>query len=301
MLKLRLKKGRAQPGNRQPTPGYQANKTYVYRSSRDSDSRELDRSADLNPDRQGIRRYRLLLAVAGFFAVILLVWHGSTLETQGRLTKIGGQSYLRSPGTYKNTLDHLLTQDIKSKSKLTINRVEIAEKMKDTFPEIVNISISTPPWSHRPVVGLQLARPALIFSSSDAKYLLDGRGIVLFDTVKFTPNVSIQNLPVVIDQTNHEIVAGKPALAEDQVNYIQQIYFQSEVKHLRIQSITLQPGGGEVFVHFSGLRYFVKLAFATDARESIGAFLAIKEKLEKQGPQPTQYIDVRVAQHAYVR
>jgi uncharacterized Ntn-hydrolase superfamily protein len=54
-------------------------------------------------------------------------------------------------------------------------------------------------------------------------------------------------------------------------------------------------------LRIEGKAYLVKFNLRGDAREEAGAFLAVKQHLERAGKTPEQYIDVRVDNKTYYR
>jgi hypothetical protein len=65
--------------------------------------------------------------------------------------------------------------------------------------------------------------------------------------------------------------------------------------------MNLVVGGGELDVKHTGLSYIVKYNIYENARKSFGTFFAAKEYVERSNIHPGEYIDVRIAERAYIK
>lgn len=98
-----------------------------------------------------------------------------------------------------------------------------------------------------------------------------------------------------------EVAVGSSALTSEQIEYIKILKYQAQISNLNISSMEIVAGGSELDVHYGGVSYYVKYSFFEDPRKSSGVFFATKETLDNKSEVPTEYIDVRVPQRAYVK
>lgn len=278
--------------------------SFQYSSNRMAAERGFDRGGaereQAYADKLRLRLRRVPYAL-GLICLLVGAVYLSTLSTSPQIILSGGQQQIRAKQDYQKAAEDLLKSKLANRSKISFNGQQLAEHLQDKFSEIKTVNVSTPLVRHRPVIELSLASPALVFVSGSTTYLLDERGIVLFDTKQTSHQVETSQLPVVSDQTSFSVEINKPALSSGQVQFVNEIVRQTADKKLEITSMELVGGGGQLDVRFKDLRYKVKFNFYEEGRRSAGAFLAAKEQLELEGTQPSEYIDVRIPTRAYVK
>lgn len=290
------------PRRRQPVTDYDKNRSYVYRSSKESGAQEKNNQRSRGED---AGRLNSILRSAGFalgaLSFLALAVLATVLGPNAEVSVSDSQPQFRPTSQYRERADEILSQSLNNRWKLSIKKSDISAALKDSFPEIETVSVSTPPWSYKPVIDLTMSEPVLLISGvGEGKYIVNEQGIAVAST-KAAKVFNPKGLPEVIDQTGYEIQTGKSILTLRQVSYIEEVIFQTKQKKLDIDKILLKPGGAEADLRFAGLDYTVKFGFDNDARKSAGAFLALKKHLDKNGPPPDKYIDVRVPEQAYVR
>ena len=173
--------------------------------------------------------------------------------------------------------------------------------MAEEYPEFSSIEVKTSLFRQKPVVKIRFAQPKLLLTTGSNNSIISEEGVVLADITKNKSELDTTKLTLVQDKTGVEIEVGKVALTSEQVKYIQEIIYQTNQKKLRIESLILVPGGGELNVRYAGIKYYVKYNLYEDARKSSGTFLATKTNLESKGITPTEYVDVRIPERAYVK
>jgi hypothetical protein len=279
--------------------GYDRQAVFSYRASRIEKDRQFDRGTTVEANSNS--RWRQIPVILALIAILITVLYGLGLSTNAQLVVNGDQAFLRQKAAYNQLIDDKLAGSIWNRSKLTINTAKVEGQIKTAFPELESVTISTPLFRHRPVVEVTLAKPAALLVTPNETYVLDGHGRALFNTHDKAPLLDVSKLPAVTDQSGHQITLGKPGLTEDQVSYVRQLFLQSDAKQLSIESMTLQAGGGELYVKFTGVSYFVKFNFTADPRQSIGAYFAIKERLDQDHKTVGEYIDVRIPERVFVK
>jgi hypothetical protein len=306
MVRLsRKQKKLLQPRSRKPLQtNYERPSVFSYRASRVEKDRQFDRGTSLASDMAAssfVKRLRQVPFVLSLLAIFIAVLYSLSLSNHAQLVVNGDQSLLRGKQLYQQGIDDILSSSIQNRTKVTLKSASVSDQIRNAFPELASVSVSTPLLRHKPVVEVRLAKPATLLVTTPATYVLDGQGKALFNIKDKAASLKTTDLPVITDSSNHEVSLGKPALTADQVSYIRQLYLQSAAKQLTIESMTLQAGGGELQVRYSGLNYFVKFNFAADPRQSIGAFFAVKERLTGENRPIAEYIDVRIPDRAFVK
>lgn len=285
-------------------PPYEKQRAYTYRSSQ-SDTDDISERGDETKSRESSKikpKIKSLGTIALLLIVAAVIFYSTTLDSNASVTVKSGKQLLPRPSSaYIKKANEILSSNAFNKSKLTIDKQEISQKMEAAFPELESVYIATPPWAHQPVFNLTLHKPALIFLSGGNRYVINEEGMVMFEEGDSEIDLSRLSVPLISDETAHEVRLGEPALSSDQVNYIREVVFQLGEKQLPIEKVFLKPGGDELHVKLKKFDYLVKFSFYHDARSSAGAFFATKKKLDSEGKTPQQYIDVRVENRSYVK
>lgn len=56
----------------------------------------------------------------------------------------------------------------------------------------------------------------------------------------------------------------------------------------------------ELALHLEGESYYVKFKLDNTAREQVGAFWAVLDRLQAEGKKPATYVDVRLSERVFV-
>ena len=289
----------------QPSASSDKNKKYIYRSRSEGESQSLKRSPGRPGGEEESRIARVLRSAGftlGFLAFIAVVIYATALGSSAKVAMKGSEPPLRSTRQYADKANEILGQSLNNRWKLSIKRSDIAADMKLAFPEIMDVRVSTPIWSYKPILNITMSRPViLLVSSGGDKYLVNEEGVAMMNLRDIPGSNAANKLPIVRDETSYLVETGKNILSSEQVGFIKEIVYQTDQKKLAVSEIRLKPGGEEVHFKFDSLDYLVKFSFGNDARRSAGAFLVLKKHLDEKGPLPAEYIDLHVPERGYVR
>jgi len=300
-LKYR-RKPRQEP--RRANPLTEKPKVFSYRSVRNSHDRPLQRGdkaakSKKNPDNNSSLSKKLHKVVN--IVILILIISGalylSVLYPDGQIKVAGDEVYPRDKVAYEQEINRELKSSIFNRSKFTFDKAKITSNIKEKFPEIDTVDIGVPLMRHRPVIEVSLAKPSAKLVTKDSTYILDQEGRALFDQKYAAASLDVDSLLSINDDSGHEIILGKPALTELQLDFIREVIGQTSTKGYKPTSFMLSEGGTAVDTRFEGLNYYVKFSFFADARQSSGAFMAIKD----QAISPGEYVDVRIPDKAFVK
>jgi len=291
---------------REGRPEYKKQQSYHYSAKRSSTDRLYGRQEHLeeNENPAGSFTKRNLSLLPSFLSIVLIIagsfylLHLSpsvSLETEGSSGFVGDRAAVQSKA------EDLMKASLLNRTKLSFNEEELEEALYNEFPEFSSIKVKTLFFRQKPVVAIKFAQPTMLLTNGSNNYIISEEGVVLADITKTKPDIDTSKLLLVQDQTGVDIELGKVALTSEQVDYILEITFQTSKKNLKIESLILVPGGGELHARYGGLKYYVKYNLYEDARKSSGTFLAAKANLEKKGVTPSEYIDVRIPERAYIK
>ncbi len=214
----------------------------------------------------------------------------------------GSQLLLRDQEVYQDAARAVMSGSIANASKMTIDTAKVAKDIQKQFPELGLTSVVLPVIGRQPVVHIQTARPVLVLASSAAGgvFLVDEQGRAIMEAAKASDAVK-QKLPVVQDQSGLSVAVGDGVLPKSNIDFITEVVGQLSAKDIKVVSMVLPAGTSELNIRVEGVPYSVRFNLRGDARAEAGAFLAVKQHLEREKKTPSSYIDVRVPNKAYYR
>ncbi len=273
---------------------------YDYRSKRSTSSDNLGRNQTITPQKRSwLHKLPSYLAAGG---LIIAIGYSLILNTQPRIIiENRPGSVHRNLNDYQQQIEQLWSNSLTSRSKLTINSRAITDDIKNRFPELAAVDVELPLIGRRPTVRLTPAVPALILDSSGTNYYIDQGGKVLATTTDLQ-TAKLANTPIVEDATGSEIKVGDTNLPSSEVTFITRLsaelkLVKQDVKKLELPAKT----ANEVDVYLGGKDYFLKFNIESDVQQAVGSYLAAIKHLNKQGPIPSSYIDLRVQEKVFYK
>lgn len=208
------------------------------------------------------------------------------------------QSLLRPIETYQDAGREILKSSPLNKTKLLINTAAVQRDIQSQFPEVAKATVSLPLVNRRPVIYLQITQPVFLLRYGADMYALDEQGRIMMKGDSTLPH---SDLVVIEDQNAQPPEVGKSFLPSSDIRFMQEVSGQLRAKGITNFSFTLPPLANEVYLKPADKPYYVKMTFSGDARMQAGAYLAVRQKLETDKINPTEYIDVRVDDRAYYK
>jgi hypothetical protein len=207
---------------------------------------------------------------------------------------------LRSSDTYQKTATEIYRSTLLNRFKLTLDSNGFERQMKQKFPELSQAVITQPVFGRTPTVQIRASAPAILITSNFGDYVLDTNGKAVLKNVNKTDVEKLQLLTV-SDQSNIPIILGRGVLTQEEMSFMRTVRAQLQAQKVQVAALILPAAPNELDVKIAGASYFVKFDMQNDARESAGAFLAVKQKLDQDHITPTAYIDTRVEGRAYYK
>lgn len=273
---------------------------YSYGSSRKEPARQNNRGENQKQKTNILAKrwlkYFFALAVLVSLSYLLFLSPNAELELEG-------QSVVdRAQGIYQIEVNKYLKQSYTNYTKLTFNSDKAAREISTKFPEASHVSITLPLFNRQPKIIIKFAEPVIVFRSfGDDNYLVDEQGRALIRQSNASKSLNIDNLLIVNDTSDQKIELGNSLLTEQQVNFIQQTAGQARQKKVDLQYINLTGGTSQLEVKYSDVSYIIKYSYLADARQSSGAYFAIREQLIRDNKTPKHYIDLRIPDRAYIK
>ena len=215
------------------------------------------------------------------------------------MTSNDGRLFLRNQNVYAAAAQELFSAPI-NRNKLTVDTSKISADLRGRFPELQAVSVSLPIIGNKPTVYIQPATPKFILVSDQGMFVLDGNGRAL---ISGNQVARLQELeaPIVQDQSNVPLQTGDIALPRNTVAFISTVVAQLRTKGIKTTTLVLPAGTNELHTRIEGAGYAVKFNLHGNAREEVGTYLAVKQRLQTERKAAREYIDVRVEGRAYYK
>jgi hypothetical protein len=237
-------------------------------------------------------------------AIIICLGYLLTLTTDPKVvsftTPRSSEGLLRPTAQYQAAAQQIMRDSILNRTKITIDVDGLEAALRQRFPELSTVAVTLPIIGRRPVVQLQATTPALILTAKDGtSFMIGASGRAIMPASAYKPDGPA--LPIVRDESGLPIKVGSSALTSSDVNFITTILGQLKAKGITAESLTMPAVAAELRLKPAGGPYYVKFDLNGSARQQVGTFLALKQKLDTDHITPTEYIDVRVNEKAYYK
>ena len=250
------------------------------------------------------RKLKRVPVLIGLLLIIPIAAYILTLGSTPKLAPLDSESstigLLRNSDTYQKVATEIYRSSVLNRFKLTLDANGFERQMKIKFPELSQAVISQPVLGHTATVQIRATSPAVLMTSQFGDYVLDTNGKAVLKNAN-RHDVEKLQLLTISDQSNIPIILGRGVLTQEEMSFMRVVRAQVQAKNLQAVSLILPAFPNELDMKVQGLSYFVKFDMQNDARESAGAFLAVKQKLDQDHVVPSSYIDARVEGRAYYK
>ena len=296
MFKKKSPLQRRSPNQTPATP------VFSYRSSRLAPEAQRVRYDTSEQRRSGLDRLKNFPVTLAIIVIVGSLVYASLLDTSPRVMVVAsktGKPLQRPPEVYEAFIAKELSRSVLNRSKISLNTEPIVSSLQRSFPEVANAVITVPLIGHRPIVRIAVSSPAFILATTSGAYYIssDGKPLVRVADVE----KQVEGLTTISDETRLSVTVGKQILPTDTVDFISTIIGQLQATNTAVERISLPLEANEVQLRIPGKPYFVRFNSLEDARQQVGTFLAVKNRLESSGEMPQEYIDVRVVERAYYK
>ncbi len=230
-----------------------------------------------------------LITVAGLYAL----W----LKPQPKVVILGQPNTIHRPAEeYQTAIQSIWEESIFNQTKLTLNGAKLTQRLKEQFPELMQVNIELPLLGQRPSVILRPSQPALSVINDQGTFYVDSSGKVLASADKVLKQ-ELKPMPLIDDKTGVEAELGKQFLAQEQVYFITSLYTYLRAAAVPIKSLTMPADKAhEIHVAIEGEGYYLKFSLLTDPKQAVGMYLAVRKNL-----QANAYVDLRVPEKIFYK
>ena len=284
-------------------------RAFLYRARRSEEEpntgRRTDRKDYISPVVHSghfwLQRFGLIILLLAVIASAVNILKLSTTAEILPATNDTSTTLIFDKAAYEAAADHLLSESVWDRNKITIDTAKISHQLLVQFPDLSTASITIPLFSHNPIIYVQPSQLALIIkSTASGSFVLNESGKAVLAN---TPNPIVAGqtpLPVVTDLSGLKLALGYQVVPASTVSFVQTVAAQLLAKHYTITSMTLPSATSELDVALTGKPYIIKFNLENnDPRQQVGTFLATITELQSQNITPTKYVDVRVDGRAY--
>lgn len=245
------------------------------------------------------KKSKLIYLRRALFAFIIIAGLVLMLSVSRHPSVVVDSQQYHSSANYKAAVEKLFS-GVSNRSKLTINQAGLKAAIQRQFPEVEQVTITTPIYSRTAKVSLKVAPATFTLSGApgtfgeNVRYVIAANGKIVGLNRDFP---TIRGLPNLTDQSGTDIKAGEFVLGQGTSSFILAIIAQCKKNNIPIESFNLSKTQ-EIDLRTKDKKYFVKFSLAADPATQMGQYLAAREQLAKTG-EPSQYLDVRVDGRIY--
>lgn len=193
---------------------------------------------------------------------------------------------------YQEYTTKVLSSSIMNKTKLTLQRSMLEQKLVEEFPEISAATISVDFLGRKPVLDLQLSSITAVVEGRGGKFALASNGRLAYQT---NEKIGL----TVKDESGIELKKGERVMRSDDSEFLGVItdVFSANNREVEYVKITTTPR--ELLLKQVNKTYEVKMYFEEDPYDQLGALFAVEKTLGEGGAVPTKYIDVRISEKVF--
>lgn len=288
--------------NRPRQPSYDIGRpqAYSYQANR---AQSPATSNDAQPARRNQKKKsnKSVLYITGA-TIVLVIFYSLWLNANPTivLDKQPG-TITQPPAKYQTAINELWQESILNRSKITVKSAKITQDIYDQFPEVNKVQINLSLIGQGVNIRLTSSKPVMQLISPNGSFYLDENGKALAQTNNVTGH-NLPTMPVVQDYSGLSASVGKTILPKSEVDFIRQLNGELLVAKLPLASVNLSANeANEVDVKLTGQGYYLKFSVTSDARQAVGAYLAVKAKLDTTHQIPKEYVDMRIPEKVFYK
>lgn len=218
---------------------------------------------------------------------------------------INDDSRYRTAEQYQKVINDAHQVNLQNMFKPTFDGQQLQNTLSEDLPEATKVLVYAPVLGSKIVVKIDATKPFAVITQSDSpSYIMDNQGKIVVDIKDSI--VDIASLPVIKNATGIKFNVGDQIFKPDEMEAL---------IALQYQYASSGPGAGVTYVLPTVIReirvedasYYVKYSLSDEGgstTQQYGALRAVQDQISKQGiggKQPTEYIDVRLADKVYIK
>ena len=244
----------------------------------------------------GIPSLVALFAMLGIFVYSMWIQPSPKVVV---LAKSG--TVYQDSSAYQKAIAGAWSSHLGNQFKMSVNASALEKQIQTAVPDVASVQVQLPLLGRRPTVVLTPGTPALELVTANGGFFVDKNGKVLARSSEVKQN-QLQNVPTVQDESGIKAEPGKTILTIEQATFIRTLAQQLAAEGLNVQSMILPSNAAnQVDVRLKGQNYYIKFATTGEVRQSVGTYLAARNKLNAEGITPAEYVDVRIDEKVFYK
>lgn len=306
MFKRSKKQTPEPPSRRSPSAGGPPVFSYYARggSSTGQNTGRGNHERDEEAKKQRLPRPKIgsVPAILAVIAIVGILLYSLWIQPRPNIVVLSQQGTVyQDSSAYQKAINEAWGGQLGNQFKMSVDAVALQNKIAEAVPDAANVQVQLPLLGRKPTVVITPGTPVLELVTIDGNYFVDKNGKVLANVAQVKQN-QLKNVPTVLDESGVKAEPGKTILTIEQAEYIHALSRQLAADGLEVQSMTLPANAAnEVDVRLKGQNYYIKFATTGEARQGVGAYLAVKNKFESEGVKPSEYVDVRIDEKVFYK
>lgn len=255
---------------------------------------------------QKIRQRRRKMVLNSSIVVLILVFIGSVIAHKISSFDISiTDNIKKSPSTteYEQTLREFSGNQIQNNFTFSLDNKGASSYLQEKHPEIKAVTIKHEIFDSWPEVKISLRKPVLKWQTRNEQkaFYVDSFG----KAFAFNAFGNDKELVHVNDESGVPAILGSPVISSRQITFLGQ--FVGGVKEISESSINVEKivfpplSTKQININIKNREYYIKVYLDRAAKAQSEQLVKSVKHLEAKGKEPQEYIDIRVAERAYVK
>lgn len=207
---------------------------------------------------------------------------------------------VRSDSEYLDSVNSFIDSSVLNQSKITFDNDGLIKKLKEDFPEIQTVELSTSIFTDVLTARISITKPVFALETSNKIVIVGENGVALSVNDKSQAN-DTKGLKRVVDSSGVEPELGKPVFPKEQALFIAIVNEQLEKQSINVSSLEVTTSPYDLHVRLEGRGYYVKFNILEDPLQQAGALASFIKNQESRGVVPVEYVDVRVEERLFYK
>jgi hypothetical protein len=279
--------------------------TFSYREARNRQDRSTRINSEIRISSSQKRRFSAGLANTitwlTLIGVVLMIGWLLSLDTSPEVSIVNDNAAIkRDVSVYQQGISDLWSVDILNRNKVTLRSGSLISEIKLSYPEVRTVTIETRLLGNKASVLLELEKPKLILVTPEGGFYISESGKAMAKLGQIQ-GISTDGVPTILDESGLVPSVGYLALGGSEINRVIDIVSLCEAAGLTLNSVKLPNEPNQLIIVVQGTKYSVKFSLDQSAEQGVGALLALRDKFEKEGIKPGEYVDLRVPDKAFYK
>jgi hypothetical protein len=279
--------------------------TFSYREVRNRQDRSTRINSEIRISSSQKRRFNAGLANTitwlTLIGVVLMIGWLLSLDTSPEVSIVNDNAAIkRDVSVYQQGISDLWSVDILNRNKVTLRSGSLISEIKLSYPEVRTVTIETRLLGNKASVLLELEKPKLILVTPEGGFYISENGKAMAKLGQIQ-GISTDGVPTILDESGLVPSVGYLALSGSEINSVIDIVSLCEAAGMNLSSVKLPNEPNQLIIVVQGTKYSVKFSLGQSAEQGVGALLALRDKFEKEGIKPGEYVDLRVPDKAFYK